>query len=321
VKRLVLRVASLAVLALCIAFFARLLLANLDRFPALTLDVPLLLTGLAVVGLVIVVYVLQILLVHLLLRGLGETPALREVTPIILLSQFAKYLPGNVGHYVGRVALGRKYGYGTQHLVFTLGYEIGWVIVVGIAISAMTVIQAGSWLHSDRLTALPPLWILAAGLIALIILPPASTVILRHWRPPVVARLLGSDSPTLPPIGITASCMLLLLLTFAINGLGLALLSQGLNGTGMDKLPLITGIFTIAWLAGFVIPGAPGGLGVREALLVAGLSPVLGEPAALLLTISSRVCFILGDGLAFVLGLIAYRASPPMLLEEEQEQP
>jgi len=316
-KRLAIRLASLAVLALSIAFFARVLLANLDRFPSLELDAPRLLTGAAVVGLVLFVYVLQILFVHLLLRGLGETPALREVAPIVLLSQLAKYLPGNVGHYVGRVALGRKYRYGAQHLIFTMGYEIGWVIVVGTFIAMITVVQAGSWLHSDRIGGFPPLWTIAAALIFLIGLPPASTLILRRWRPPAVTRLLGSESPTLPPVAITAACMLLLLLTFVVNGLGLALLSQGLNGAGLDKLPLLTGIFAIAWLAGFVIPGAPGGLGVREALLVAGLGPVLGEPAALLVTISSRVCFILGDGLAFVLGLIAYRVFPPTQLEEE----
>lgn len=39
--------------------------------------------------------------------------------------------------------------------------------------------------------------------------------------------------------------------------------------SGVAKL---IGIEAAAWLVGFVVPGAPGGLGVREAVLIAGLS-------------------------------------------------
>jgi len=198
-----------------------------------------------------------------------------------------------------------------QHLLFTLGYEIGWVIVVGAAVGGISLLYAGHDLLAGRLPALPSVWVICLSLAAMIALPPLGTVVLNRWRPPFLARLLGSDTVSLPPIPVTMGCMLLLVLSFLANGLGLALLGEGMLGTGLDRLVLIVGVFAIAWLAGFVVPGAPGGLGVREAILVAGLSPVYGEPTALALTVASRLCFIVGDGLAFVLGLLAYRAAPP----------
>jgi len=60
-------------------------------------------------------------------------------------------------------------------------------------------------------------------------------------------------------------------------------------------------------VAGYIIPGAPGGLGVREAILVAALGPVYGEGTAVALAIIYRVCSITADGLAFLIGLILRR--------------
>jgi hypothetical protein len=32
----------------------------------------------------------------------------------------------------------------------------------------------------------------------------------------------------------------------------------------------LTGLFAVAWISGFIVPGAPAGLGIREAILVTG---------------------------------------------------
>jgi len=57
----------------------------------------------------------------------------------------------------------------------------------------------------------------------------------------------------------------------------------------------ITLIWPLAWLAGFVVIGAPAGLGVREALLIALLGHLLGSSNALLITILFRIILTLGD--------------------------
>lgn len=51
----------------------------------------------------------------------------------------------------------------------------------------------------------------------------------------------------------------------------------------------------LAWMAGYLVPGAPGGLGVREAVLLLGLAPTVGEPSALAAAASYRMVTVLSD--------------------------
>jgi uncharacterized membrane protein YbhN (UPF0104 family) len=65
-----------------------------------------------------------------------------------------------------------------------------------------------------------------------------------------------------------------------------------------------TGVFTVAWTAGFLTPGAPAGLGVREAILVLGFTPLYGEAAAIGMAGALRIVSVIGDGLSFGIGLL-----------------
>ncbi len=67
----------------------------------------------------------------------------------------------------------------------------------------------------------------------------------------------------------------------------------------------VVGVFALAWVAGFVTPGAPAGLGVRDAIMVAGLSPVYGAGTALGVTVIMRLATSAGDALAFLAGMAA----------------
>jgi uncharacterized membrane protein YbhN (UPF0104 family) len=63
-------------------------------------------------------------------------------------------------------------------------------------------------------------------------------------------------------------------------------------------------IFTLSWLAGFLIPGAPAGLGVREAVLVTFLILWMNPFSAASLALLIRLTTTLGDAAAFLLGLL-----------------
>ena len=78
-----------------------------------------------------------------------------------------------------------------------------------------------------------------------------------------------------------------------------------LAGGTIDSIALFIGVassFTIAWLIGLVTPGAPAGLGAREAalvLLLAGLAP---ESTILVAAVIGRLVSTLGDLLFFHVG-------------------
>lgn len=53
-----------------------------------------------------------------------------------------------------------------------------------------------------------------------------------------------------------------------------------------------------SWLAGFVVVGVPGGIGVREAVFTALASPAVGSSVAVSVAVASRVVFIVVDVVA-----------------------
>ena len=66
-------------------------------------------------------------------------------------------------------------------------------------------------------------------------------------------------------------------------------------GASNASWPVVVGAFGLAWIAGFLIPGAPAGLGVREALFVALIAPEVGAGAALACAILHRLVTAIAD--------------------------
>ncbi len=71
-----------------------------------------------------------------------------------------------------------------------------------------------------------------------------------------------------------------------------------LNGTGIR---VITAAYIISWILGFAVPGAPGGIGVREMALTLLLSPVIGRDVTAALSVLHRIITIIGDFAAYLL--------------------
>ncbi|MDP3551417.1 MAG: hypothetical protein Q8R81_13645 [Novosphingobium sp.] len=119
---------------------------------------------------------------------------------------------------------------------------------------------------------------------------------------PAVVRLARSSATPLVRAGALQLCGFLCF-AGAAAVIGAAVLPAG------APLGLFAGLFLLAWLAGFLVPIAPGGLGVREAamLLLGGQT----FPAASLLAavLALRIASIAGDLLFGVLALT--RAGAP----------
>jgi uncharacterized membrane protein YbhN (UPF0104 family) len=82
---------------------------------------------------------------------------------------------------------------------------------------------------------------------------------------------------------------------------GGAILPEGL------PLGLFAAMFLAAWLVGFVVPVAPGGIGVREAALLALAGSLVGPATLMACVLVLRIASILGD-LGY--GLVALARNP-----------
>lgn len=236
----------------------------------------------------------------------------RPVSPeaamqLYAFSTFAKYLPGNVFHYAGRQIAAARLGYGQKAPAQATLLEIlGHLAAVGLLLLALLPATAGELasllsLADDQLR--PWLAIGSLGVAAVLLLLFLSPW-LRQFLPPIDTRLL-------------AYVALLQISFFAITALLGLWLSIPTLDLEVAALPLLVFVYLASWLIGFVTPGAPGGLGVREACLLAGLSGIVGAEQVLVFAALTRGAFLLGEGLFALSGFLLR----PNLEISEQSRP
>jgi uncharacterized membrane protein YbhN (UPF0104 family) len=174
-----------------------------------------------------------------------------------------KYLPGSIFQYVSRQIEGSKSGIEHKTLAKSAVVEVGLHLVSSMSVAA-------ACLTFDR----SPVAAIATSTL-------------------VVGAAFAARRP------------LLTALAFQILAFGAFAGAAALIGSAVlpasASLAHFAALFLLAWLAGFVVPVAPGGIGVREAALLAlagGALPAAGLMAA---TLALRVSSIAGD---LVYGLI-----------------
>jgi uncharacterized membrane protein YbhN (UPF0104 family) len=123
-------------------------------------------------------------------------------------------------------------------------------------------------------------------------------------RPPTSRRV---------PTFVTVRATLLYLPMWLLFGASFWLCAQALVGVPARDLALYAGAFAVAWLAGLVAIYAPGGLGVREAVLVALLSGRIGAADALIVAAASRLMLVLVDVVLAGVATAAMRRGRPHL--------
>jgi len=222
----------------------------------------------------------------------GPSLGLGRALAIFGRTQIYKYLPSNVMHMVGRFALARSAGASNKALAFA---QIGELSVIVLAAGALGALLA--WpVFQDAYARYGPdnptliVGLIAAGLLAFAI----GVMLLFRFR---MADIGGIA------LVVSAEVFLLYALFFIGNGLLIVTLSRTLNDAG--HMAELIGIGTVAWLIGFIVPGAPGGLGVREAVLIMGLTAAgLPPPAATAVALGNRLVTVLGDCLVALVELI-----------------
>lgn len=238
-----------------------------------------------------------------LLHGTGTKCSPMLCIRIIFLSQAAKYIPGNVAHHVGRITLAKQHQLPLSSTLFSMFLETLWAIGIASLISATALLTAGQWLFSG----LPelPSWQLLAGLCLVSLALPLAGHRLFEWAAAWWAKRqqTSAASLTMPSFAIFWQVGLLYIINYLLLGFILMLIAGQLFQTEHNDLLLLSGIFAIAWTVGFITPGAPAGLGIRELMLVGMMTPIYDAEIAVAIAATLRLVTVVGDALAFLCGL------------------
>lgn len=244
---------------------------------------------------------------HLWLKSVGERSRPAVAMSLSAFSQVAKYVPGSIAQHIARLGLGKRHGLHTQSMVATFGLEAAWTLAAGIVVGILGISLSRPELGTnamESLSTIPSGWVAAVSLAA-VLAPIAAIWLARH-----VQGRLGRWDIRIPDLKTLAACFLIYAANLAICGWIVAYLADHVFGSALpaarDWLAVI-GTFSIAWALGFVALLSPGGLGVREAVLFAGLSPLYGPGTAIGVAILYRVVTSIVDGLSFLIGLASER--------------
>lgn len=198
---------------------------------------------------------------------------------VYLKTNIAKYLPGNVWHLYGRILAAKQAGFPIEAATLSVLLE-PLLMAAAALIIALTNANRNQWAQ-----------LLCLGIVMLAIHPRVLNPLLK-----LASRLKGQSSSQassqasgdISPAAIPAQVRryplrpLLGEIGFVgLRGSGFLLALQALMPLQLSQIPMILSAFSIAWVLGLVVPGAPGGIGVFEATAIALLNQ--GLPTSVIL--------------------------------------
>ncbi len=277
------------------AFVLITLRENLGAMPPVVFGVPLVVAAALGVCANVLVAVLGAVVWCTLLWRAGVVVSWRRSFAICGTAQIGKYLPGNVFHFAGRVALAAREGIAVPVAAASITLETLGVVGTGVLVALPLLVDR--WASFRELFGMSTVafWLLLAA-IAAVVAALGWWLARKGLRETVaVARGMLHPRVLLLVLACNAACFVLL-------GASLFLIAEAASshGSGMTLWPCI-GAFALAWVLGFVTPGAPGGVGIREAvfLIVIGGAVDAGTGAAL--GIVSRLQSVVADIVIFAL--------------------
>lgn len=208
---------------------------------------------------------------------------------IFFVGQLGKYLPGSVWSIVLQMELGKRAGVPRGRAFTTSLAWVGLSLSTALCVGMLGVPVLASANRAE-------VWILVAVLpFAVIASVPAVLTRLVN----LVLRLMRKG-PLPKPLSWRGvlSAAAWLAATWVFFGLHLWLLANALGAPGIDGVSRCIGGFALAMAAGVLFVVVPSGAGVREAIIVASLAPVMSTGEALGIAVVSRAVFILADVLS-----------------------
>ncbi|AJA46438.1 hypothetical protein CPAST_c03380 [Clostridium pasteurianum DSM 525 = ATCC 6013] len=221
-----------------------------------------------------------------------------EITGVYVKSNIAKYLPGNFMHFAGRNLLAGKLGFKQLDITFCSILEILMLVFTSLILSCIFAMRS---LKSSIEYVLTKVNI---SIVVAVILAVILVIAISIWFICKRTKFLKNYSHL-----FTKGFLKLLVKLFFIYGLTLVvpgvflLLCLKLILSAQVSAGAITIIifsYILSWVLGFIVPGAPGGVGIREALLIFILTPFYTNSIVLLAAVLLRIISTLGDLIAFI---------------------
>jgi uncharacterized membrane protein YbhN (UPF0104 family) len=226
-----------------------------------------------------------------------------------LISHLGKYVPGKAMVVVMRVGLSTPFGARAATATIATFYETLVMMMAGALVAAI----GFAW---------GPKPIQEVPIVLSACLTLAFLVVVEPHLFPKIARLasspfkgIGAEASPRFSNGLLAAGMGWTLLGWLLLGLSQIAVVRAVSpsGTPWALWPLVVGCVALATVAGFVVAVLPGGIGIREWVLMTAMGPALGQERAVVAALALRLTWVLAETLAA--GALALWRPPPRTIE------
>lgn len=223
------------------------------------------------------------------LEMLGENLKFKKCFELTSLCLLFKYLPGHFWSDLGKIYYCKSEGI-PRTKTFVSIYIGQWLtITTGILLYLVSIFFDGGKIIFESV--MIPKY-LPLGFIIIIFFHPKVFV----W---CINFILQKSEKQKIEFKIDISGILELVVIYSIlwilSGIGFNFLINSIFPIGFEKILLISGIFSISWVVGFIAFFAPMGLGVREGILSALLSFFIPSSIAIIIAVSARIWLIIPE--------------------------
>lgn len=233
----------------------------------------------------------------------GTNIPMKDALPVYTKSNLMKYVPGNIFQYVGRNQLAADLK--ISHVDVACATVLDIVCSMVTPLLLIVVLMGKNMLELIQTYSTNFLLVLGAGIAVLVLL-----FLLLRWkfREPLQRyfekyRKLLNRKILIRVLGV----FLLYVAQYIISTAMYAVPAVFLFDVPAEKLGLFLGTYLFSWIIGFITPGAPGGIGIREAVMMLMCGSFLDTNTIMLYAVTMRLISTFGDIAAFLVGLLLDR--------------
>lgn len=226
-----------------------------------------------------------------ILADLGSRLSIPEAARIMFIGQLGKYVPGSIWPVIAQSELGADLGIPRSRSAVSVLVSYAVMSTSGIVVAIVTLPFATAASIAQYF------WILFLLPVAAVLLSPPVLNRLLRFVVRVSGRQLGTETVSYRGLART---MMWALFGWSSNGLMVYVLMRQLAGHPQGLLLVSVGAYALSWSVGFLAVFAPAGAGVREAVMIAVLSTVVGRHSSVPITVAlvCRTLTVVADAAA-----------------------
>lgn len=229
-----------------------------------------------------------------ILQAISFKTTFKEAFRVFIISNFGRFIPGVVLHYVARVYLSKGLGLGVGKGMSAVFLEAYYTLAGAAVVSILAFPVASRFINAT--------WLLFSATVVLAVIiffrPVKLFIMLKKapffgkYIPKVIYK--NDLKEHLSLLGLSASL-------FLLYGIGFFLLSSAFVSNPLSRVLDISGLLSASWIIGFVTPVAPGGLGVSDLSFAFLLQFFYDFSLASFLALAFRFSLFIAEGLMFFL--------------------